>query len=54
MTHRTARFPLPLSVVAILAVATFAACAAGLGFGTLLAQTIGIPAEAGDVGKHVS
>jgi hypothetical protein len=54
MTRQTARFPLPLSVLAIVAIATFAGCAAGLGFGTLLGQTISVTAQAGDAVKHIS
>jgi hypothetical protein len=42
MTRQANRFPLPMSVLAIVVVATLASCAAGVAFGTMLGEVVSV------------
>jgi hypothetical protein len=42
MTRQANRFPLPMSVLAIVVVATLAGCAAGIAFGAVLGEVVSI------------
>jgi hypothetical protein len=44
MTHQANRFPLPMSVLAVVVVAALTACASGVAFGFLIGKTVGLDA----------
>jgi type IV pilus biogenesis protein CpaD/CtpE len=53
MTRKTSRLPIPMSVLAVVVVATLAGCAAGIAFGTVLGEQVSIGAQAGELAKTI-
>jgi hypothetical protein len=53
MNRQTSRLRIPMSVLALVIVATLTGCAAGIAFGTVLGEHVSIGAQAGEFAKTI-